>query len=419
MRNKWKLIYRTTYSQTGGNDGILALAQYGGRLYLGAGRWQAEPCSANVFRRELASDSLQWQDFTPPWAPTTSGYSMVMCVFQDRLHVGTDQGEVWRTDGQIWEALPNPGLDKVLAMVEFQGSLYVATQEATIWRIASDGTWHPVVASGGVQPPRFGDPTNKDIASLEVFSGRLYAGVGKDGPNGIQLWRTSDGLNWELFHEILPAALVQTPGHVHAMRSQGSYLYVAPYHGRVVARTDGSLAPAAGHWSVGSEIDTTGDVFRFAEYQGALCVGRNCMWGPDASLGSPLLYSSGDGLQWSPVEGSPVVGSSTHAAWSLLSPGAGAERLYLGTRSFATSGSGEAALWQLSPEPETATGVIWRLAWAWEILFGSILLLTPGGVFCLTCGNPGPVGTILVNVVGIGSVLVGAIGLVNRLRKRR
>ncbi len=418
MKDRWTSVYRAAYTGTEGNDGIVSLAEYRGSLYLGAGRFpsaSSSVCSAIVCRRDLASDAAQWQEFTPPWSPLTNGYSMAMCAFQERLFVGNDQGEVWRTDGQTWEALANPGFDKVSAMVEFRGSLYVATLAATIWRIASDGSWHPVVDAGGAQPAQFGDPTNKDISSLEVFSGQLYAGVGKDGADGIEIWRTADGANWERFHAILPQGLGQTPGHVHAMKSHGDYLYVALYHGRVVCRTDGSLAPEPGHWSGSSELDVPGDVFRLAEHRGLLYLGLWCT--PTAgSIGAPLLYSSANGLLWTPAEGGPVVDSSSHTAWSLLSSGDSPGRLYLGTRSLAPAGSGEVRLWRLAPEPEVLAGVI-RLTWAWEILFGSILLLTPGGVFCLTCGDAGLLRTALVNVAGLGSIVAGVAGLLKRIQK--
>lgn len=411
---KWTVIYRTTYSETGGNDGILALAAYKEYLYIGAGRFPSgnSPASANIYRR---NGQNQWHDFTPPWSPVTSGYSMAMCLFQDHLYVGTDQGEVFRTQGAVWSNVTKSGLDGIMAMVEFQGSMYIATKGATIWRIATDGLWHPVVAPGGAMPAQFGDPTNNDISSLEVYSDHLYAGVGKDDSNGIQLWRTSNGGDWEKFHETLPIEFVQTPGHIHALRVYQDHLYVAPYHGNFVFRTDGSPFPAPGHWEGNTACQSPGDIFRMEECDGLLYLGYSYMWFYSSSFGKPLLCSSPNGNQWSPVQDGPIVDSSTYAVWSMLNS---ENRLYVGTRSFAPSG--EAKLWQLSPSIDLAA-IARYLAWAWVILVGGGLLITPGGTWCIRCGSldPGYIGDTFVNALGIGSIFIGIAGLIDAAWKRR
>ena len=61
--------------------------------------------------------------------------------------------------------------------------------------------------------------------------------------------------------------------------------------------------------------------------------------------------------------------------------------------------------------------IIYYLAWAWLILIGG-LLITPGGVLCIACGpsNPGYIGDILVNILGIVAIAFGVIGLVGAIR---
>ncbi len=51
------------------------------------------------------------------------------------------------------------------------------------------------------------------------------------------------------------------------------------------------------------------------------------------------------------------------------------------------------------------------LAWAWLILLGG-LLITPGGTPCIKCGilDPGYLGDIVVNAIGIGAITLGLIG---------
>jgi hypothetical protein len=58
--------------------------------------------------------------------------------------------------------------------------------------------------------------------------------------------------------------------------------------------------------------------------------------------------------------------------------------------------------------------IIIRLAWAWQILVGA-LLITPGGVLCIACGQiqqaPGYVGRPATLVIGVVSILLGVYGL--------
>jgi hypothetical protein len=54
------------------------------------------------------------------------------------------------------------------------------------------------------------------------------------------------------------------------------------------------------------------------------------------------------------------------------------------------------------------------VAWAWEILIG-VLLITPGGVFCIACGAtvqaPGYIGRPATIVVGVLAIVLGAFGI--------
>jgi len=57
------------------------------------------------------------------------------------------------------------------------------------------------------------------------------------------------------------------------------------------------------------------------------------------------------------------------------------------------------------------------LAWAWIIIVGG-LLLTPKGWVCIRCGpgDPGYIGDPVILVLGVGSLILGAIGLAGALR---
>ncbi len=56
------------------------------------------------------------------------------------------------------------------------------------------------------------------------------------------------------------------------------------------------------------------------------------------------------------------------------------------------------------------------LAWAWEILIG-VLLITPGGVFCIACGvaveQPGYIGRPGTMLFGVLAIALGVFGLAN------
>ncbi len=56
------------------------------------------------------------------------------------------------------------------------------------------------------------------------------------------------------------------------------------------------------------------------------------------------------------------------------------------------------------------------LAWAWEILIG-VLLITPGGVFCIACGvaveQPGYIGRPGTMLLGVLAIVLGIFGIAN------
>jgi hypothetical protein len=60
------------------------------------------------------------------------------------------------------------------------------------------------------------------------------------------------------------------------------------------------------------------------------------------------------------------------------------------------------------------------LAWAWIIIVGG-LMITPGGVWCIKCGraDPGYIGDPVINVLGIGALVIGIAGLAAALRAPR
>jgi tetratricopeptide (TPR) repeat protein len=261
---------------------------------------------------------------------------MTMGVFKNYLYVGNDQGEVFRTDGSSWSKV-NWTSGSVTAMAEFNGNFYAATQ-TKIWKSPDGSSWQQVVDNV------FGEAKNHDITSLEVFNAYLYAGVGRDNANGIQIWRTSDGTNWNKFHELIPQgglSAVLYPGHVHALRAFKGYLYIGEYHGQGIYRTDGSLSPSPSHWEELNPINASGDNFRMFVLQDKLYLGLTFLFSYPSV--EDMLYCSSDGTQWDPVPGGPKRGSTASGVRSLFSTGG---RLYVGTANSNTSG--EVVMWEYS-----------------------------------------------------------------------
>jgi hypothetical protein len=74
-----------------------------------------------------------------------------------------------------------------------------------IWRTADGISWQPLVAkktTPGNHPAGFGDPKNESVDSLAVFKNKLYAAVGRGSWEGIQVWRTDNGINWQIFRKV-------------------------------------------------------------------------------------------------------------------------------------------------------------------------------------------------------------------------
>ncbi len=57
------------------------------------------------------------------------------------------------------------------------------------------------------------------------------------------------------------------------------------------------------------------------------------------------------------------------------------------------------------------------LTWAWSILVGGVLLITPGGIACIRCGPgaPGYIGDPGVIVIAVVSIVLGALGFAGKM----
>jgi tripartite motif-containing protein 71 len=192
-----------------------------GRLYAGLGRGDASPLGAEIWR---TADGLTWQKIASDGFKNDPYNTDVLSLvsYNGRLYAGTRHGdwqndahtngplggEVWRSDdGSTWVQVNDSGFGDVVAhrvekLIVYNNALYAyvsrlggTAKGAEIWRCTaticnSQSDWTKVVDNG------FGNPENQYFSDGIVFNGHLYAVVEND-TTGLQIWRTSNGTNWE------------------------------------------------------------------------------------------------------------------------------------------------------------------------------------------------------------------------------
>ncbi len=278
--------WQKVFTDSSGKE-IIRMSEFKGDLYAGLGILHG---SASIIG--LVDVGCQdWTDVTPPFVTGTYGELMGMLVFKDHLYVSTDQGQVFRSnDGANWEDITgdlpvNPGSSprwEFRDLATFNGKLYMTG--SSTFQLLDD-----------TKKPYKWKEVFKSADSLEVLNDKLYAGIGLDNDNGVEIWRTTDGETWAKFYTIV------NRGHVFAFKTFKGYLYVGDYHGKGISRTDGL------NWERFTDVIKSGDVFQLEEYKNKLYLGTSMEY--NGVIGDPLLYSSVDGKSWLPVPGFPSIGT--------------------------------------------------------------------------------------------------------------
>jgi tetratricopeptide (TPR) repeat protein len=350
----WKKIFEASHGESDGHDAIFAMTDFNGELYIVTTRfrmWNKEPPYHSAELHHLIQEPCKsWQNATSLWSPVDGPRYPKMLVFNNFLFVGTENGEIWRSnDGTTW--IPSNGnlsavqVSGLRSMVEFNNHLYICTG-GCIYRTSDGVTWDTVVGpSPALHPYGFG-LSFWVIYKLEVLNGYLYAGLGKAPNEGIQLWRTNNGVNWEIFHQVLPNPQQNVsvfPDVVFDLKTFSGHLYIAHSHGGGLFRTDGSIPPSPSHWEKISFIGIPNEEpFAFEVHEGKLYLALRTY--PLSASQELSLCVSGDGIQWSTVQ-PPLPSLAATAISSLLSKG---ERLYVGTLNCNKTGS--TMVWEISPE---------------------------------------------------------------------
>jgi hypothetical protein len=191
----------------------------GGYLYTALARDDQNSLGGEIWR---TADGLNWQQvaaggFGDPYNTDV----LSLAEYNGHLYAGTRHGdwqndshpngplggEIWRYDGTNWSRVNDPGFGDVEAhrvekLLVFNNALYAyvsrvggTSKGAEIWRCTttvctSQSDWTKVMDNG------FGNPQNQYIYGGAVFGSHLYAAVRNDS-TGVQIYRTSDGTNWE------------------------------------------------------------------------------------------------------------------------------------------------------------------------------------------------------------------------------
>ncbi len=189
------------------NEATVSAAIFNGKGYLGM--WNEE-MGCMVYRVEHAGNSWNTVEVAD-WgfgigAPSHNWTTAGMVVFDSQLYVGTwnlwDGANLWRTKQgvlmpqgqQDWERVDPASFRgfAVTSLEVFEGRLYAGVYAPAtgcpVWRSADGENWAQVNQNG------FGNDQNTDATTLAVFGGHLYVatenGHGTFPGTGTQVWRT-------------------------------------------------------------------------------------------------------------------------------------------------------------------------------------------------------------------------------------
>jgi len=263
------------------NQGAGAMAVFGDWLYVVAGGDTGQ--ASQLWR---TANGVDWDQILPDgFGDANNQGASAMIVWGGYLYVGTTNlngAQILRSDdGANWSltAMNGPWTNN-RAVTDFAiaGSMLVVGTEnevtgGEIWKTEDGTTWTQMMFGG------FQNLSNRAVASLEWFSGRLYAGTFKESALYNQpgeIWWTDDFMNW--FHQlpdgfgdtynVAMASMVVYEGSLYVGTSQPNFVFG---NGCEVWVTDGAAWTIAGANGFGSAQSTTAT--RFAEFLGILYVG--------------------------------------------------------------------------------------------------------------------------------------------------
>jgi hypothetical protein len=192
------------------NAEVVVLSAFNNRIY--AFTWTNGAHGAEIWRSS-SGDSGTWSRVVSSGFNSDANNQGASAseTFGGYFYVGTFNtatgAEVWRSStGNVasWTQVNADGFGEgshnggVTSFVVFHDALYASTTNCDaggqVWRTTNGTTWEKLVTSG------FGDAMNCTVDNLVIFGGSLYATTynhpWETSQTGMEVWRTSDGVNW-------------------------------------------------------------------------------------------------------------------------------------------------------------------------------------------------------------------------------
>lgn len=220
----WEVVVGNSQTLSGfnkqENSGITSIGSFRDMLFAGTGSLYCKDGVELWFSKDYGDtwEPVAGERFTLQLAlARESKYLLDMEVFKDALYVATgDQrtggSVIWRSyDGWLWNAvvgspsvydagMGNPNHDMIYELEVFKDYLYAAVlsfsrEGGALWRSNDGVVWEVISGDNAVYPSGFGDRANFGLVALSVFEGSLY--VGTSNEEGAQIWASQDGLQWK------------------------------------------------------------------------------------------------------------------------------------------------------------------------------------------------------------------------------
>lgn len=151
--------------------------------------------------RMLRYDGQMWNIYNQLNNPITENLRDIVMLSSDRGYIVGDNGLILEWDGQEWLQIDSPTGAPLhsLSLPTAVGGWISGPNAVLMYQPHSPGTLGWTAASQSGFPPgdNAAEPANSNVAALESYNGRLYAGTWNE--NGAQVWRSSDGHTWEDF----------------------------------------------------------------------------------------------------------------------------------------------------------------------------------------------------------------------------
>lgn len=306
-------------------------------------------------------------------------YAWSMEVFNDKLYVGTMNqktgGEIWAYDGNQWQKVLQQNMRRTgntgfRSMIIFRGFLYTGgtndANGAELWRTADGVRWRKIVSGG------FGDKNNESVRGVAIFQNKLYVGLQNASGSGAQLWRSADGLRFEPVN--LDGFGDTTNISMHSMAVLKGQLYIGTKNkdtllqvwrtsdGDNYEQVVGPNAAVASGFGIPDNILTQS----MYVYNNVLYLGTgNSRPNGNASHGFSLMRTA-NGTQWQPITLNGAGDVDNRFAWRFI---AYQGQLWMGVGNFNIENGEGGQAWR---SPTGAQG-------SWEIMVGPNSSYAPTG----------------------------------------